>query len=236
MVQHSSTGSIEALQARGRHYDIIQEAIAAYDGYMLDDDYDAQCTLDKIIKKMRERIAMSDAPQHVDVAQASGMRDALEEIKKHAGAPQRYTSERLDNIERICDAALASPVAQESGNGGAQDVRWAVNMLLEKIADKFEKWETMDIWRSDAVALVRAHKHDLTAAPQPTTAAYTAQEPVGEEEALSKCLYEAEYDGEAYPWRDQPLGTQLTYRQQAQKVLRDFRVSSVPSTDREAGK
>jgi hypothetical protein len=54
--------AVEHLQFRGRHYDIIQEAIAAYDEYMLDDDYDAQGALDKIIKKMRERVSMSDAP------------------------------------------------------------------------------------------------------------------------------------------------------------------------------
>ncbi|WP_143279261.1 hypothetical protein [Bradyrhizobium ottawaense] len=50
------------LQSRGRHYDIIREAIAAYDEYMLDDDYDAQGALDKIIKKMRERLDMAAAP------------------------------------------------------------------------------------------------------------------------------------------------------------------------------
>jgi hypothetical protein len=44
------------------------------------------------------------------------------------------------------------------------DVRWAVNVLLEKIAEKFEANETMDIWRSDAAALVRSFKHVL---PEP---------------------------------------------------------------------
>lgn len=39
------------------------------------------------------------------------------------------------------------------------DIRWAVNVLLEKIATKFEANETMDIWRSDAAALVRSFKH-----------------------------------------------------------------------------
>lgn len=52
------------LQARGRHYDIIQEAIATYDDYMLDDDYDAQRTLDKIVKRMRERVVLTDAPKN----------------------------------------------------------------------------------------------------------------------------------------------------------------------------
>lgn len=43
------------------------------------------------------------------------------------------------------------------------DVRWAVNVLLEKIATKFEANETMDIWRSDAASTVRSFKHDLAA-------------------------------------------------------------------------
>lgn len=45
------------------------------------------------------------------------------------------------------------------------------------------------------------------------------------EEQLARCLWEAEYDGDAHPWEDQSSAEQLTYRQQAQKVLRDFRVS-----------
>lgn len=39
------------------------------------------------------------------------------------------------------------------------DVRWAVNVLLEKIAVKFEENPTWDLWRSDAAALVRSFKH-----------------------------------------------------------------------------
>lgn len=42
------------------------------------------------------------------------------------------------------------------------------------------------------------------------------------EEQLARCLWEAEYDGVSYPWEKQTSAEQLTYRQQAQKVLRDF--------------
>lgn len=52
-------------------------------------------------------------------------------------------------------------------NGNAADVRWAVNVLLEKIAESFEGWETMDLWRSEAAATVRSFKHDLTKSPYP---------------------------------------------------------------------
>lgn len=33
-----------------------------------------------------------------------------------------------------------------------------INVLLEKIAEKFEGWETLDLWRSDAAATVRGFK------------------------------------------------------------------------------
>lgn len=39
------------------------------------------------------------------------------------------------------------------------NIRWAVNVLLETIAAKFEANPTWDIWRSDAAALVRSFKH-----------------------------------------------------------------------------
>lgn len=54
------------------------------------------------------------------------------------------------------------------------------------------------------------------------------------EEQLAKCLWEAEFDGEAYPWEKQTSAEQLTYRHQARKVLRDFVVSEKcdpPKTD-----
>ena len=41
------------------------------------------------------------------------------------------------------------------------DIRWAVNVLLEQIAAKFETWDTSDIWRSEAASTVRGFKHAL---------------------------------------------------------------------------
>ena len=54
--------NIEHFQKTGRYYDIIKEALEDYRGYMLDDDYNAQGCLDRIINRMRERLEMSDAP------------------------------------------------------------------------------------------------------------------------------------------------------------------------------
>src|SRR4051812_19397662 len=68
----SSSGSAsDGIRERGRYYDIIIEALVDYDGWMLDDDYDATPVLNRIMKRMRERVEMSDPPQPVDVAQAS---------------------------------------------------------------------------------------------------------------------------------------------------------------------
>ena len=51
-----------AASARARYlkdrcvaWDIIDEAIAAYDGWMLDDDYDATSALKKIMSQMKKR-------------------------------------------------------------------------------------------------------------------------------------------------------------------------------------
>jgi len=55
-------GDFQTARNRGRHYDIIQEALESYRAYMRDDDYNAQLCLDKIIKRMKERMEMSDAP------------------------------------------------------------------------------------------------------------------------------------------------------------------------------
>lgn len=58
-----------------------------------------------------------------------------------------------------------SELIQNAGNetliSDETDIRWAVNVLLEKIAAEFEANETLDIWRSDAAALVRKYKHQL---------------------------------------------------------------------------
>lgn len=68
---------------RGRHYDIIQEALEAYRGFMLDDDYDAQGCLDRIMKRMKERVEMSGPPetfcQHIDLRRwPSGLTECRE--------------------------------------------------------------------------------------------------------------------------------------------------------------
>lgn len=59
------------------------------------------------------------------------------------------------------DAALTSTPAEPAQCVMEPDVRWAVNVLLEKIAEKFEGWDTFDLFRSEAAATVRGFKHDL---------------------------------------------------------------------------
>ena len=49
---------VDFQQKRGVAWDIIDEAITAFDDWMLDDDYDADSKLKSIIERMRERRAM----------------------------------------------------------------------------------------------------------------------------------------------------------------------------------
>lgn len=68
--------------------------------------------------------------------------------------PSRFISPNLSEYERdlIVSALRSTTVSDE---------RWAVNVLLEQIAKKFDEWKTWDVWRSDAATLVRGFKHKL---------------------------------------------------------------------------
>lgn len=76
-------------------------------------------------------------------------------------------SKKPPNYELIAETtrdhvqAQIQNVGDEPAISDETDIRWAVNVLLEKIAAEFEAYETMDIWRSDAAALVRSFKHQL---------------------------------------------------------------------------
>jgi len=52
------TSSTEYHQRRGAAWDIIDEALASYNEYMHDDDYNAQGALDRIMQRMKERRAL----------------------------------------------------------------------------------------------------------------------------------------------------------------------------------
>ena len=56
------TNIVDYQQRRGRAWDIIDEAIADYDAWMLDDDYDATTVLRRIITRMKERRALEPKP------------------------------------------------------------------------------------------------------------------------------------------------------------------------------
>lgn len=42
------------------------------------------------------------------------------------------------------------------------EIRAGINILLETIAKKFEAYDTLDIWRSDAADIVRSYKHSFS--------------------------------------------------------------------------
>jgi hypothetical protein len=58
MTEPRAQSSIDHQQRRGVAWDIIAEALESYREFMLDDDYDAQGALDRIIKRMQERSAV----------------------------------------------------------------------------------------------------------------------------------------------------------------------------------
>lgn len=81
-----------------------------------------------------------------------------------------------DALMRGVAQGSPEPSIQDVGyNPSTSDIRWAVNVLLEKIAAKFEGWDTMDLWRSDAAATVRGFKHDLTLS---TVSSTTRRDPI----------------------------------------------------------
>lgn len=74
----------------------------------------------------------------------------------------------LANCE-VCDPlaqeAQQSPIRNVGYNASTSDIRWAVNVLLEKIAERFDKWDTADVWRDEAAATVRSFKHPTPSVP-----------------------------------------------------------------------
>jgi hypothetical protein len=110
-----------------------------------------------------------DGPDYCTVRDAQGRDFALTMQPDLMKAMERALS---DDIAKIMRAPAQSAVEiQNAGNEAIvpdvsdQDVRWAVNYLLEQIAAKFEVWDTFDLFRSEAAATVRSFKHDLAAKP-----------------------------------------------------------------------
>ncbi len=83
---------------------------------------------------------------------------------------EEAVGETIDDTECVVAQIERDHKARAAGDTApTSDIRWAVNVLLEKIAAKFEANDTMDIWRSDAAATVRSFKHDLSSdAAQPS--------------------------------------------------------------------
>lgn len=120
-----------------RHADIVLEAIQEYDAYMLEDDFNAQTCLDKIIKRMRERFSASDAtpsPQAVPEGWPKSWRTqgfncaftvaakALRFLSKNPrpiGGQQEYNSEHLwqiaGEIEHSVRVLIAPPAPAKDG-------------------------------------------------------------------------------------------------------------------------
>jgi hypothetical protein len=63
-----------------------------------------------------------------------------------------------NSAERPPSSDAVEAGADTHSSAGNEDVRWAVNYLLEQIAAKFEAWDTFDLFRSEAAATVRSFK------------------------------------------------------------------------------
>ena len=68
-------GEADPKERLPRDADIILEALNEYDAFMLDDDYDAQGCLTRIMKRMRERYEFVDRSPQSD--QSELLREAL---------------------------------------------------------------------------------------------------------------------------------------------------------------
>jgi hypothetical protein len=109
----------------------------------------------------------ADAKRYSDLAGEFGseLMAAQKALRKILGQAHAGAMLGGDNAYQACltiEGIIAGLSATLSAlpETGERDVRWAVNVLLEKIAEKFEGWETFDIWRSDAAMVVRGFKHD----------------------------------------------------------------------------
>jgi uncharacterized coiled-coil protein SlyX len=105
----------DGIRERGRYYDIIVEALVDYDEWMYDDDYDATTVLNRIMKRMRERLEMSDPP-----ARAADRIEALEKHKRlqtedvmHLGAALGQAQVRIEQLE--AEVERWHRVAMEAG-------------------------------------------------------------------------------------------------------------------------
>jgi hypothetical protein len=138
----------EPFQSRGRHYDIILEALAAYDEWMLDDDYDAGVTLRKIMDRMRERVGMTDAPADTRPQPPQGVREvSVRAIQlSYARKDLEPTSEVTlalyrEDAEHAADAVLAA--LSEGKPGGEETIvvpKSALAWLFGDAPDADGKW------------------------------------------------------------------------------------------------
>lgn len=90
----------------------------------------------------------------------------MADMEKHHADEWRRTIVSAGADESIAQQAVAMAALNglfdpHRDLAAQRDTRWAVNVLLETIAAKFEGLDTWDIWRSDAASLVRGFKHPL---------------------------------------------------------------------------
>jgi hypothetical protein len=155
----------DGIRERGRYYDIIVEALVDYDGWMLDDDYDATPVLNRIMKRMRERLEMSDPPQPATAAQGPtdcGVSEATEDdIAAVIVAAQTSNSS-------ICAAALQQKfvITRRGASRPARtrEIDRAANPFiyyLKRLREKFPGSPSDTIIVAGPYNLTYSHSHRL---------------------------------------------------------------------------
>jgi hypothetical protein len=135
--------SISWQQDRGVAWDIIDQAIADYDEWMLDDDYDAMPKLHEIIKRMRERKALyqeASTHPHASDCDKQGKSTLVDQIS----AEEFLRDASGDNVncgspgpsDRTADVATSAKIAQVDRPA---DVTWGeLHAFILKHSDEWE--------------------------------------------------------------------------------------------------
>lgn len=93
--------------------------------------------------------------------QREKMREAIARFHRNSCYPDAVEVE-LDNLIDELTALSAGETKEDDRPLSDAEIRAGINILLETIAKKFEAYDTLDIWRSDAADIVRSYKHSFS--------------------------------------------------------------------------
>ena len=92
---------------------------------------------------------------------AETMREAIKRFHRNCCYPEAFDFE-VDGLMNELAALSAGETKEDDRPLSDAEIRAGINILLETIAKKFEAYDTLDIWRSDAADIVRSYKHSFS--------------------------------------------------------------------------